>query len=246
MPLRPLWFIFFQSLELYSSGSANAFISSPSISCKDFPAIPCKSPYIPTVDCITRSICSSRLAHCFVMALRSLFKLKLFPGGLDQRSRQRFRQLDLRSALRTIYCWFCHKSLPFASIRAISDQPLFFSVPQSPLWLNLPLFQSLEPSDSLGCPSSEAGGKKSPRSNWTGWRPILLSHPQLNSLFQRGEPYPFQLARYSLFSVVPVAGFWFRCGRGSCVHAGRLRLENPAPVCESAGRADSWSGESGK
>src|SRR3990172_9868851 len=51
--------------------SSRAERRSPSISCNDLPAIPCKSPYIPTVAPITRIICPSRLAHRFMLTLRS-------------------------------------------------------------------------------------------------------------------------------------------------------------------------------
>src|SRR5439155_21796542 len=52
--------------------SSRAFNPNPSISSRVLPAIPWRSPYIPTVACITRSICSSRLAHCTWMTLFSL------------------------------------------------------------------------------------------------------------------------------------------------------------------------------
>jgi len=79
-------------VEFNPAPALNAFISKPSISCMDLPAIPCRSPYMPTVAPMTRSICSDRFAHCFMIALRSLSKSSCMDENASTMASTRWRK----------------------------------------------------------------------------------------------------------------------------------------------------------
>src|SRR3990172_8341811 len=99
-------------------GASNACISSPSISCNVFPAIPCKSPYIPTVACMTRSICSSRLAHFLVMAFFSLSRSSCIEENASTMAWTRWRN---RGPVRLLVDHFHLGLLAFSGLASRSN-----------------------------------------------------------------------------------------------------------------------------
>src|SRR5271168_1213423 len=65
-------------------GPSSSGISSPSISRRLRPAIPCRSPYSPAVDSTTPRICSSRFAHSRISGPRQIAAESLIQLGWQE------------------------------------------------------------------------------------------------------------------------------------------------------------------